>query len=316
MRPQVQTFFMNLQQLEYIVAVDTYRHFARAAEACRVTQPTLSMMIHKLEESLEIKIFDRSRQPVVPTEMGERVISQARIVLQEVGRMQEMIEESKNKVTGELKVGILPTIAPYLLPLFLQHFQQKYPAIRLKLAEHMTASLIEKLQRGELDAGILVLPEQNAHLFEYPLYQEPFVVYTPRTFEKDYLLAEDIDVQELLLLEEGHCFRSQIMQFCELRKKHENPVEYTSGSLETLRYLADKQLGITILPALALEHFSADQMKNVKRFAVPQPTRQVSLVTHRDFVKKRMIQFLAMEIQASLPPSLENISGKTIPLHG
>lgn len=307
---------MNLQQLEYIIAVDTYRHFARAAEACRVTQPTLSMMIHKLEESLEIKIFDRSRQPVVPTELGERLIAQARAVLQEVSRMEEMVEESKNRVTGELKVGILPTIAPYLLPLFLQEFQQKYPSIRLKLAEYLTSTLIEKLQRGELDAGILVLPEQNAQLFDYPLYQEPFVVYTPKTFDKEYLLAEDLDAQELLLLEEGHCFRSQIMQFCELRKKHENRVEYTSGSLETLRYLAEKQLGITILPALAMEHFTDDQMRNIKRFAAPQPTRQVSLVTHRDFVKKRMIQLLVDEIQSNLPKSLEVQSGIPIPLHG
>jgi len=307
---------MNLQQLEYIIAVDTYRHFARAAEACQVTQPTLSMMIHKLEENLDIKIFDRSRQPVVPTEVGEKLIAQARIIVQEANRLQEMVDESKNRISGELKVGILPTIAPYLLPLFLQSFQQKYPTIRLKLAEHMTAPLIEKLQRGELDAGILVLPEQNAHLFEYPLYQEPFVVYTPRTFDKEFLLAEDIDVQDLLLLEEGHCLRSQILRFCELRKKHDNPVEYTSGSLETLRFLADKHLGITILPALSMEHLTQEQLRNIKYFAQPQPTRQISLVTHRDFVKRRMINLLAEEIQAHLPESLEKEPGTNIPFYG
>ncbi|MFN3589219.1 MAG: LysR substrate-binding domain-containing protein [Spirosomataceae bacterium] len=305
---------MNIQQLEYILAVDKYRHFAKAAEACHVTQPTLSMMIQKLEEAYQLKIFDRSRHPVVPTEVGEKLLAQARIILNEVERFSEIVDRTKNEMEGELKVGILPTIAPYLLPLFLMNFQKKFPAIKLKLAEYVTSTMIEKLQRGELDAGIMILPEQHQSLFEVPLYNEPFVIYTPKKYDKQYLLAKDIDPNELLLLEEGHCFRTQIIQFCELRRAQENAIEYTSGSLETLRHLADRHLGITILPALATWTLSASQQENIKRFAAPQPVRKVSIVTHRDFVKKRFITLLQQEIQDNLPKDFIDAEGITIPL--
>lgn len=303
---------MNIQQLEYVLAVNTYRHFARAAESCHVTQPTLSMMIHKLEEEHGVKIFDRSKQPVIPTQAGEKLIDQARVILREVDRFSEIVNSSKNTISGELRVGIIPTIAPYLLPMFLLSFKEKYPDVRLKISENITEIILEKLQNGELDAGILVSPEESNNFNEYPLLFEPFVVYTPRKFEKEYLLAEDIDINDLLLLEEGHCFRSQIMQFCELRKQQENAIEYTSGSLETLKNLADRHLGITILPELATLNFSEEEHSNVKRFADPQPNRKISILTHRNFVKQRLVELLKHEITEHVPDAYKSAHGATV----
>lgn len=303
---------MNIQQLEYVMAVDTHRHFARAAESCHVTQPTLSMMIHKLEVECGLKIFDRSKQPVIPTQAGEKLIEQARVILREVSRFSEIVNSSKNTISGELKVGIIPTIAPYLLPLFLMSFKEKYPDVKLRISETITENILEKLQNGELDAGILVSPEDNNNFNEYPLLFEPFVVYTPRRFEKEYLLAEDIDVSDLLLLEEGHCFRSQILRFCELRKQQDNSIEYTSGSLETLKNLADRQLGITILPELATLNFSQEEHLRVKRFADPQPNRRISILTHRNFVKQRLVELLKSEISEHVPEKYRGIQGNVV----
>ncbi|AWV99032.1 LysR substrate-binding domain-containing protein [Arcticibacterium luteifluviistationis] len=299
---------MNIQQLEYLLAVDQHRHFARAAEACSVTQPTLSMMIQKLEDELGLKVFDRSRQPVCPTDAGENLINQARQILLEVKRFEEIASTANNYIGGELRVGVIPTIAPYLLPLFIQAFVEKYSDVKLKISELITEQILFKLDKGELDVGILVAPENDKTIKEIHLYNEAFVVYTPKKFDKEYLLAEDIDVNKLLLLEEGHCFRSQIMKFCELRKQVTNKVEYTSGSLETLRYLADKHLGITILPELATLHLTKEQLKNVKQFAAPKPVRKVSLVTKRDFVKKRLVEVLSESIKVSLPQPLHEES--------
>ena len=309
---------MNLQQLEYILAVNEHRHFARAAEACFVTQPTLSMMIQKLEDELGIKIFDRSRQPVCPTDAGLRLIEQAKRVLQQVERLQEMAHEERDYVGGELRVGIIPTIAPYLLPLFIEAFHAKYPMVKLRISELVTENILHKLESGELDAGILVPPETDRKLTEIPLYTEAFVVYSPREFDKEYLLAEDINANasELLLLEEGHCFRSQIMQFCELRKQMDNAVEYTSGSLETLRNLADRHLGITILPELATLNFSMEQLKKTKQFAAPRPVRKVSLMMSRGYVKRKLIDLLAEEIKNQLPEELVTDEEQVVPFRG
>jgi LysR family hydrogen peroxide-inducible transcriptional activator len=306
---------MNLQQLEYILAVNEHRHFARAAEACFVTQPTLSMMIQKLEDELEIRLFDRSRQPVCPTEAGERLIHQAKTILLEVERLKEMAKDERDYIGGELRIGIIPTIAPYLLPLFIESFHEKYPNVKLRISELVTESILNKLEKGELDAGILVPREKEQKFTEIPLYTEAFVVYSPREFDKKYLLAEDIkaNANELLLLEEGHCFRSQIIQFCELRAKTNNSIEYTSGSLETLKNLADKQLGITILPELATLNFSIEQLQKTKQFANPRPVRKVSMLMSRSFVKRKLINLLAASIQSQLPEELFNEEEQTVP---
>lgn len=292
---------MNLQQLEYIVALDAHRHFAKAAEQCFVTQPTLSMMIGKLEEEVGVKIFDRSRQPVVPTLAGTALIAQARAILREAERFKEIGLEQESSLKGDLRIGIIPTLSPYLLPLFLQSFMENYPEIRLRISERTTSVLIEDMHKGLLDAAILVTPLNDATLREDPLFYEAFVVYSGQDYHKEYLLPEDIDLNRLWLLEEGHCFRSQIMNICELRQQRHRTVEYEAGSLETLKQLADAQNGITILPELATGYLTASQLKKVKRFVAPEPVREVSLVTHRYLVKQRLVEALKSEILAHLP---------------
>ncbi len=292
---------MNLQQLEYLLAVDAHRHFAKAAEQCHVTQPTLSMMIQKLEEELGIKIFDRSRQPVVPTHAGEALLAQARVILREAERFREIAKAEEESLSGVLRVGIIPTLSPYLLPLFLQAFMARYPGIRLKIAERTTTALTEALHKGQIDVAILVTPLNDATLREDPLFYEAFVVYSGHDYAKEFLLPEDIDPHHLWLLEEGHCFRSQILNICELRRKDQLTVEYEAGSLETLKQLVDAQNGITILPELATLYLTDAQQRKVKHFAAPEPVREVSLVTHRHLVKQRLVEALKTELLAHLP---------------
>jgi LysR family hydrogen peroxide-inducible transcriptional activator len=284
---------MTNTQLEYIVAVDTYRHFATAAEACFVTQPTLSMQIQKLEAELGVKLFDRSKQPVVPTQTGSEIIQQARTVLKETHRIKEIVSDKKHELSGELRLGILPTLAPYLLPLFLDNFIKKHPSVKLKL-----------------DAGLLVTPLDEDGLFEMPLFYENFFVYAAKTSKlvrKQFVLAEDIDPKELLLLEEGHCMRSQVINLCELRNKNRDKsnLEYEAGSIETLKKMVELNHGVTILPELALNGLSAKQLKMVHYFKQPAPARQVSLVMHRNYLKKRMIESLQQEILRMIPNKMK-----------
>lgn len=297
---------MNLQQLEYLAALDLHRHFGKAAAECFVTQPTLSAMVQKIEDELGVKFFDRSRQPIVPTEAGERLLPQVRAILREVERLREMAREEEHSLTGELRIGIIPTLSPYLLPLFLPDFIQKYPTIHLKISERLTDTLIDSLHKGLLDAAILATPLNDAMLQESVLFYEAFVVYSSHDYPKEYLLTEDIEAGELWLLEEGHCFRSQILRLCELHERQHLSVEYQAGSLETLKYLVDAQHGITILPELALSTLTPTQMAKVKRFAAPEPVREVSLVTHRHVVKERLLAVLRQEIITHLPEICRN----------
>ncbi len=300
---------MNLQQLEYIIAVDTHRHFVKAAEACFVTQATLSMMIKKLEDELNVLIFDRSKQPVVPTELGIKLIHQAKVVLMESRRIRELIQDEKEEVQGSLRLGVIPTIAPYLLPLFLNKFLAKYPKISIKINEFTTGQLMDKLVQQEIDVAILATPLHHVQLLETPLYYEKFMVYTPggaHFKNKKYLLPNDIDVSKLWLLEEGHCLRSQIVNLCELKKRtkeHAN-LEYEAGSLETLVRMAESNKGITILPEMALKDFSKKQLAHVYPFKAPEPSREISIVTYRHFLKAGIIDVLKAEIINALPKEL------------
>lgn len=295
---------MNLNQLEYILAVDKYRHFAKAAKACFVTQPTLSMMIHKLEEELEVKIFDRSKKPVSPTEVGTQIIEQARKTLVESRKIKELVGSYKDEIDGQLRLGVIPTLAPYLLPLFIQSFLKKYPLIHLKISEFTTETIIDKLEKGAIDVGILVTPLHHKRLSETPLFYETFMIYSSYQYDKKYLLPEDLNLHNLWLLEEGHCFRSQILNLCELRKKEDLQLEYAAGSIETLRQLVENQQGVTILPELSTRYLSEEKRKKLMPFQPPAPAREVSLVTHQDFVKKRLVAILQKEIMASLPQEI------------
>lgn len=300
---------MTITQLEYIIAVDTYRHFSEAAAQCFITQPTLSMQIQKLEEDLGVKIFDRSKQPVIPTEIGEEIIRQARVVIHEVKMMQQLIKDRQGLLQGELRVGIIPTLAPYLLPLFLQGFLHKYPDIKIKVKELTTDHIIEMLKSGRIDAGLLVTPLQDSSILEYPLFYEEMVAYVSKSnaaFKKNYVLADDIEMSELWLLEEGHCFRDQVMNLCELKRqnKEQSHFEYEAGSVETLRKMVEMNKGVTILPEMATFDFSVKQQNMVRHFKSPAPVREVSLVTHRNYVKKKLVDVLKQEVLASLPEKI------------
>jgi len=301
---------MTFTQLEYITAVDTYRHFAEAASHCFVTQPTLSMQVQKLEEELGVKLFDRSKQPVVPTEIGAEVIEQARKILGEKCIIDEIIQTKKGVITGEVKLGIIPTLAPYLLPLFVNAFSKKYPLVKLQVNELTTEHLVERLRDGRIDVGILVTPLQENGIKEEPLFYEEMVAYVSKAnaaYKKTYMLTRDIDPNKLWLLEEGHCFRSQIMNLCELRKSSKEGMqfEYEAGSVETLRRMVDMGDGITILPELATIDMPAKQHNNLRHFKHPAPVREVSLVTHRTFLKRRVVEALKQQILLSIPEKIQ-----------
>lgn len=301
---------MTLTQLDYIIAVDTHRHFAAAANACFVTQPTLSMQVQKLEEELGVKIFDRSKQPVLPTENGLAIIEQARRIIAERDHLTELIETKKGVINGELKIGIIPTLAPYLLPLFIQSFTTRNPHIQLQIHELTTDLIIARLKDGRIDVGILVTPLHENGISEIPLFYEEMVAYVSKTntaYKKTFVLPKDIDPSKLWLLEEGHCFRSQIMNLCELRSisNEQNHFAYEAGSLETLKKMVDLYDGITVLPELATLDLTTKQLQQIRHFKHPAPVREVSLAIHRNFVKRRLIDVLKQEITNCIPAKIK-----------
>jgi LysR family hydrogen peroxide-inducible transcriptional activator len=311
---------MTFTQLEYIIAVDTWRHFAIAAGHCFITQPTLSMQIQKLEDELDVKLFDRSKQPVVPTEIGEEIIGQARKIISSKESLVETVQSKKGMLTGELRIGIIPTLAPYLLPLFVQPFMHKYPGVKLVVNELMTELIISRLREGKIDAGILVTPLQEAGIKEFVLFYEEMMAYVSRRnaiYEKTYILPQDIDPNKLWLLEEGHCFRSQIINMCELSKisKEGNHFDYEAGSIETLRRMVELNDGITIIPELATLDMPLRQTQLIRHFRKPAPMREVSLVVHRNLVKQRLIDVLREEILKAVPEKIrKNKSRNTLPV--
>jgi LysR family hydrogen peroxide-inducible transcriptional activator len=301
---------MTFTQLEYILAIDTHRHFARAADACFVTQPTLSMQVAKLEKTLGVKIFDRRQSPVVPTEAGKQILILAKKIIVEKKRVTEIISLKKGLLEGELRIGIIPTLAPYLLPLFVQSFIRNYPKIKLVVFEKTTELLLEGLRESSLDVGILVTPLNEKGLREEVLFYEELLVYVSENnglYKKSYVLAKDIDPNKLWLLEEGHCFRSQMIHLCELFKasKQKSHFDYEAGSFETLRRMVELNDGITILPELATLDFSKRQQGLIRRFRAPVPTREVSMVVTRDFVKERLVKILKQEILKCIPDKIK-----------
>ncbi|MCS6917212.1 MAG: LysR substrate-binding domain-containing protein [Chitinophagales bacterium] len=304
---------MNFQQLEYIVAVDRYRHFVTAARHCHVTQATLSMMIRKLEDELGVKIFDRSKHPVVPTETGLRVLEQARNILREAVRLRNLIHEHITTPQGDLRLGIIPTLAPYLLPLFLNRFLTRYPLVRLHISELTTDVIIQRLKNNQLDVGLLAVPLNDPDITELPLFVEEFVVFGNASalhLKKKFLLPADLDLNRLWLLEEGHCLRNQVINLCELkiRERKIHQFNLTASGLETLKKVVALNRGITILPYLALRDLSASQRKGIRFFQPPAPARQIGLVSFRFFVKERLLDALRSEIIRNLPPRMRSRS--------
>lgn len=307
---------MNFQQLEYIVAIDRYRHFVIASEKCNVTQPTLSMMIQKLEDELGLKIFDRTKKPVEPTEQGIEIINRAKLILLEAERLKTYVTELKDEIKGELRLGIIPTLAPYLLPLFLKNFVQKYPDLKIFINEMKTNQIIEKIKSGEIDMGLLAMPIEQQSLVEHHLFDEEFMVYISQNdslINKQYIIPSEIDPNQLWLLEEGHCLRNQVLNLCELRNysSENSNLHYEAGSIETLINLVDKQQGITIIPKLASFNLNASQMTNIKEFADPKPKREIGLIVSKNFPRKKLLDKLKSEILLTLPENMQIENNKS-----
>ncbi|MEO1021907.1 MAG: LysR substrate-binding domain-containing protein [Bacteroidota bacterium] len=301
---------MTLTQLSYIVAVDKYRHFATAAQKIYITQPTLSMQIQKLEDELGVLIFDRSKTPVVPTAMGERIIEQAKVILSGSKHIEDMAAVKEDgTLSGSFRIGIIPTIAPYLVPLFLKNFVNRHPGVRLVFEEALTADVLEGLQEDHFDAGIIATPSTQ-HLFEEDLFLEPFLGYVNTTHpfvEKEKLCVDDLYSEELWLLNEGHCFRDQTVKLCKQtnEKAKKAPITFDSGNLETLKRLVENDFGVTLMPFLAMHDYDTRCANGVvKEFLEPIPTRKVRLVYSREFLKQNIIQAFAQVIRDSVPEEL------------
>jgi LysR family hydrogen peroxide-inducible transcriptional activator len=309
---------MTLQQYQYILALDSERNFVRAAEKCFVTQPSLTMQVQKLEDELGVKIFDRSKKPLIPTPIGEQIIAQARIAVQESNRIKELIKESQNELSGELRVGIIPTLAPYLLPLFAANFEAEYPQIRLLVQELQTERIVESLRKDELDLGILVTPLEESGINESPLFLEPMVGYVGknhRLSRKKFISLDELDLDDTWLLSEGHCLRAQVLNICNAYRNDESKsLVFESGSLETLERLVESYKGMTILPYLATLNLTPEQRKMLREFKGNPPVREVSIVKNRVEVKTAMIEALAETIINSIPKDLTTAKGEVIPI--
>ena len=308
---------MTIVQLEYIVAVDTYRSFVVAAEKCFVTQPTLSMQVQKLEDTLGVKLFDRSKQPVTPTEIGVDIIQQARILLGESEKIKEIISDRQRDLSGELKVGIIPTISPYILPKVIKGFIERYPQVKLVVWEQTTEQIINQLKLGTLDCGILSTPLRESALKEIPVFYENFVAYASKNSKlskKKNIMPDDIDMEEIWVLNEGHCMREQVLNICQRRKSTQGfqHFEYNTGSVETLKRMVEQNNGATILPELALADMSEKQMEKVRYFKSPEPAREVSIVIQKNFLKRRMIEALKNEILELVPKRMRTKKKKEV----
>ncbi len=298
---------MTITQYEYIVAVDTYRHFATAAANCHVTQPTLSMQIQKLEDQLGIILFDRDKHPVLPTDAGVAIIQQARHVLAEHDRLIEIARESKNIIAGTLTIGIIPTLAPYLLPLFVSKFMKKYPDVTLHVSELTTEQIIDHLKRGLIDCGLMAVPIDDNSITSITLFYERLIAYVStqsKLYGKKHLVADDLEPADSWILQEGHCLRNQLLRLCNLKAEQQRQLAYESGSLETLKRLVDINGGFTILPELAVLDLPKKKLDQVRYFKDPAPVREIALVTHRSFIKRKLLELLAQSIKKSVPKEL------------
>ena len=308
---------MTITQLEYILAVEKYRHFGKAAKACSVTQPTLSMQLQKAEEELGVILFDRSKNPIITTEEGSRIIDQARLVIREYKKIFSIIDASKDEVRGDFRLGVIPTLAPYIIPLFAGAFVKRYPLVNLTIEEFKTEDIISLINKDELDAGLLVTPLEGEAFIERVLFHEPFSVFASKNHEllsKSKIKDKDLNTTDVWLLNEGHCFRQQVLNLCKSTKDvglHDN-LKFESGNLETLKNMVQNSQGYTLLPHLAVLNLSNEDRKYVREFQNPVPTREVSLVHNRIFLKEKIIAALEESIIDSIPESLASLKKKNI----
>lgn len=307
---------MTIIQLEYIVAVDTYKSFAEAAGKCFVSQPALSMQIKKIEEELGVLIFDRSKKPVLTTDIGKQIIKQAREALRQIQKIHEIVDNQRGEVGGELRVGIIPTLSPYLLPLFITSFLESYPNVQLSIEELLSDDIIHKLNNDLIDVGILVSPLDDRSLVELPLFYERFLIYASEHHpfaKRNKVSIHELSFDDMWVLQEGHCFRNQVVNLCsEQGTDIKGQLRFESGSLETIKRIVEHQSGYTLLPELAAQDMPASKQKYIKSFSDQQPVREVSIVVHRSFMKKKLIEALKAEILRSVPASFKDKNRGTI----
>ncbi|MEN8139441.1 MAG: LysR substrate-binding domain-containing protein [Bacteroidota bacterium] len=293
---------MTITQLEYVLAVATYKNFTLASEKCFVTQPTLSMQIQKLEEELSVKIFDRSKKPIKVTEIGKSIVEQAKTVVNESKRISDIVDTEKGKITGDFKIGIIPTIIPTLLPLFLKTFMKRYPEVKLTIEELQTHQIIDQLRDGIIDVGIAATPLEEDDIFEKPIYYEPFVAYLPdnhRLSNRKRLKSEDLELTEMLLLEEGHCFRNNIINLCKSDQElYSSKLNLETGSFDALVQLTKDGFGYTLLPYLHTKRMKPEDEQKLKEFEKPFPAREVSIVYGKGQLKLQIIEALTKTINA------------------
>lgn len=298
---------MTLQQLEYIMAVYRLRHFAKAADYCDVTQPTLSSMIQKLEDELGVKIFDRKRQPIQPTKAGMKVIEEAWKVLSRAKKLRQTVEEEKQTLTGTFEVGVLPTIAPYLIPHFFPQLMNEHPEMDVRITEMKTEDMCRAVRRGDIDAGILARVGGLEGMDCMPLYHEQFLAYVAEDdplFSKEFIRPSDLSGEYLWLLDEGHCFRDQLVKFCHLKSAARSKKSYNLGSIETFMRIVENGKGVTFIPQLALSQLTDGQKRLVRPFAHPVPSREIILMTSPSFIRRTLLGMFAKWIKDSLPEEI------------
>ena len=287
---------MTITQLQYVLAVAEHKNFTLAAEKCFVTQPTLSMQIQKIEEELNILIFDRSKKPIQLTEIGQKIVNQAKNIVSEAGKIKDIVEFQKGFIGGEFRLGIIPTIMPTLLPMFLNNFIKKYPKVKLIIEELNTDEIISRLKNGHLDAAIAATPLEDEKIKEIVLYYEPFVAYIPENniiSQKKEIEISDLNLDEILLLQDGHCFRDGILNLCRNQEINtKNSFQLESGSFETLIKLADEGLGTTLLPYLHTLDLKENDKLKLREFKEPKPAREVSLIYPKSELKIHIIDAL------------------------
>ena len=291
---------MTITQLHYVLAVAEHKNFTKAAQKVFVTQPTLSMQIQKLEEELDITIFDRTKKPIQLTEVGQKIVQQARNIVNESDRIKDIVDQQKGFIGGIFRLGVIPTIMPTLLPMFIGNFMKKFPKVKLKIEELHTEAILEKLKEGHLDAAIAATPLQIDGIKENVLYYEPFVPYIPKEMDmhtNEKIDIDSLDINKILLLEDGHCFKDGIINLCKANREYDgDQLQLESGSFETLIKLANEGLGMTLLPYLHTLELKESEKKNLKMFNDPVPAREVSLIYNRSELKMQIIEALRSTI--------------------
>jgi LysR family hydrogen peroxide-inducible transcriptional activator len=297
---------MNLQQLEYIIALDNYKSFSKAAEACFITQATLSTMVKRLEEELDVVLFDRKTNPIITTDCGKEIIEEAKKVVFHKNYLVELAHQVKGKIEGEIKIGIIPTIASNLLHRILPVIFHKYPNLRIRIEETTTQNVLDKLKKMEIDVGIVSTPLNHSEIEEEILYYEKLLVYGANQKNRNYRTPKEIDVEKLWLLQQGNCITDQIIDLCSLNNKmvYEN-LKFQPNSFETLLNLVDEFNGLTLIPELYYLDLPLAKKEKVSDFKSPFPVREISLVYHRPFAKLRLINALSIEIRNIILPFLQ-----------